>query len=157
MPLQRFERESPNDLWQTYFKGPIQLLGKKTCPPPDHTRLPEPEYSPSDVVCTASVMGVVRCKGRDFRVGQAFAKERVALCPTTVTHPSEIKRLESLLKELQSARIQPLRNPASVSSKEELRERVYAGLDQIERDETVVHEDVVDYIKKLKGGRDQEQ
>lgn len=72
----------------------------------------------------------------------------------TVTDPSEIKRLESLLKELQSARIQPLQNPASVSSKEELRDRVYAGLDQIERGETVAHEDVVEYIKKLKGGRD---
>lgn len=71
----------------------------------------------------------------------------------TVTNPTDIQRLEALLKELESASIQPLRNPASVSSKEEIRERVYAGLDQIDRGETVAHEEAVAYIKKLKGGR----
>lgn len=41
-PLQRFERESPNDLWQMDFKGPIYLVGKKACHPltitDDHSR-----------------------------------------------------------------------------------------------------------------------
>jgi len=71
----------------------------------------------------------------------------------TVTDPTDIQRLESLLKELGSARIQPLRNPAAVTSKEEIRARVYAGLEQIDRGETVAHEEAVAYIKRLKGGR----
>lgn len=45
-------------------------------------RLPEPEYSPSDEVRTTSVSGALRFKGREFRVGQAFGGDRVAVRPT---------------------------------------------------------------------------
>ncbi len=47
----------------------------------------------------------------------------------------------------------PLRNPAYVSSKEELKERIEVGLRQIEQGNTVAHEDVIAYISKLKQGR----
>ena len=51
------------------------------------------------------------------------------------------------------------KNTASVSSKEELTERVNYGLEQIKNGQTVTHEEVVAYIKKLKastskGGND---
>lgn len=42
------------------------------------------------------------------------------------------------------------KNPASVSSKEELIERVNYGLEQIKNGQTVSHEEVVAYMKKLK-------
>jgi predicted transcriptional regulator len=51
------------------------------------------------------------------------------------------------------------KNPASVSSKEELTERINFGLEQIKNGQTVTHEEVVAYMKKLKassakGGND---
>lgn len=73
----------------------------------------------------------------------------------TVTDPNEIQRLEAFLNELESARVNPIRNPASVSSKEELKQRINYGLQQIEHGQTVAHEDVVEYIKMLKNKRGQ--
>lgn len=72
----------------------------------------------------------------------------------TITDPLEIKRFEEMLRELPGARVQPVRNPASVSSKEELKERIYKGIEQLDTGQTVAHEDVVEYIKQLKNGRD---
>ncbi len=73
----------------------------------------------------------------------------------TVTDPKDIMRLEALIKELESAKISTPKNPASVSSRQEIQERLNYGLRQIENGQTVAHEDVVEYIKKLKGSRGQ--
>ncbi|CAN5233551.1 hypothetical protein BH09BAC1_BH09BAC1_12630 [soil metagenome] len=78
----------------------------------------------------------------------------MAIYNISVTDPSDIERLEALVGELQSARIHPLKNPASVTSKKELTERVNYGLQQIKNGETVVHEEVVEYMKKLKNNRE---
>ncbi len=68
----------------------------------------------------------------------------------SVSDPSEIKRLEEFISELKSARIHPLKNPALVSSKKELTDRVNYSLEQIKNGQTVTHEEEVAYFKKLK-------
>lgn len=70
----------------------------------------------------------------------------------TVTDPTDIIRLEALIKELESAQISTPKNPASASSKQEIQERINYGLRQIDNGQTLSHEEVVAYMKKLKAG-----